>query len=319
MSTGRKDPHPPASRSGVPAAPADLSTPSGGRSASERTTKVGYNLLAWSPGLSEALLPALDRLQEIGYDGVECPLGTRDRAIYAPFEQRLKDLGLEATCSMSLGPEENPISESAAVRQKAVDRLKWAVDRAEELTAGLICGPIHSAAGTFSGHPPQDQEVAWSADVLREAGEYAAQADVTLALEALNRFECYLCNTMEQTGRLVEQIDHPNVTVHFDTHHANIEEKDVAEAIGRVAPLLGHVHLSENDRGTPGSGLVPWDEAFAALAHHEYQGWLTLEAFTRSDPAFASDLHVWRAYDEPWQMAEQGYAFVQSMREKHGL
>lgn len=285
----------------------------------ERTTKIGYNLLAWSPGLSEDLFPAVERLKEIGYDGVECPLGTQDASIYRPFGRRLEDLGLEATCSMSLGPEENPISESAVVRQNAVDRLKWAVDRAVDLKAGLICGPFHSAVGTFTGRPPQEQEYAWSADVLREAGEFAAQADVTLALEALNRFECYLCNTMEQAGGLVEQIDHPNVTVHFDTHHANMEEKDVTEAISAVASILGHVHMSENNRGTPGSGLAPWEQTFTALAHHGYQGWLTLEAFTRSDPDFAGELHVWREYNEPWHMAEQGYAFVQSMREKHGL
>ena len=45
------------------------------------------------------------------------------------------------------------------------------------------------------------------------AGEYAAQAGITLALEALNRFECYLCNTMEQLQRLVKASDHPNVKV----------------------------------------------------------------------------------------------------------
>src|SRR3546814_3327951 len=66
--------------------------------------------------------------------------------------------------------------------------------------------------------------------------------------------ECYLCNTMEQLTYLLEKTAHPQVQAMFDTHHANIEEKHLGDAITAVAPMLGHFHVSENDRGTPGSG-----------------------------------------------------------------
>src|SRR5690606_9631919 len=106
--------------------------------------------------------------------------------------------------------------------------------------------------------PPEDQEYQWSAEVLRAAGEYAQKADVVFAVEALNRFECYLCNTMEQLSNLIKLADHPNVMAMFDTHHANIEEKKLETAIKTISPFLKHVHISENDRGTPGDGHVPW-------------------------------------------------------------
>jgi D-psicose/D-tagatose/L-ribulose 3-epimerase len=105
----------------------------------------------------------------------------------------------------------------------------------------------------------------------------------------------------------------------FDTHHANIEEKNFNNAISTIAPLLAHVHISENDRGTPGDGHVDFDEAFSNLARINYTGWLTIEAFSRNDPDFANAIGVWREYSKPWDIAEKGLKFIQQMRSKHAL
>lgn len=282
-------------------------------------TKVGFDLLAWSAVVSEELLPTAERLKNIGYDGIEVFLGIEDKQVYRRFGSEVQNMGLEMTCVMVLGPEENPIDPSAQVRQNGLDRIKWAVDRAHDMNAGLICGPMHSAFATFADKAPDEDEYKRSAEVLRQAGEYAAQADIVLAPEAINRFECYLCNTMGQLVGLLERVDHPNVRAHFDTHHANIEEKSLSAALKTAAPVLGHVHISENDRGTPGSGHVPWEETFSTLAEIGYEGWLTIEAFTRDDPDFANSINVWRAYNEPWEVAEQGYSFIKRMSEKFGL
>lgn len=109
---------------------------------------------------------------------------------------------------------------------------------------------------------------------------------------------------MEQLLYLVSKVDHPHVKAMYDTHHSNIEEKKIATAIETIAPVLHHVHISENDRGTPGDGHVPWDETYAALAEVNYQGWLTIEAFSRNDPDFANAINVWREYSNPWDIAE---------------
>jgi D-psicose/D-tagatose/L-ribulose 3-epimerase len=128
--------------------------------------------------------------------------------------------------------------------------------------------------------------------------------------EALNRFECYLCNTMEQLDYLLAKVNHSNVQAMFDTHHANMEEKKMGKAIEFIAPRLGHFHISENDRGTPGSGHVNFDETFSTLAKVGYKGWLTIEGFTRNDPDFANSIGVWRNFSEPWDMAEGGYKLI---------
>lgn len=281
--------------------------------------KIGFNVLAWSAVVSDEILPIVDRLQKTGYDGVEFFVGSPDVAAYKRVGDHCRDLGLEVTTVSVVGKEENPISTSAVTRAKALDRLKWIVDRTHDLGAKILCGPLHSAHAVFAQHAPEDQEYGWGAEVLHAVGAHAAPAGVTLGLEALNRFESYLCNTMDQLTRLLQQTDHPNIRAMFDTHHANVEEKKFAQAIQTIAPFLVHVHISENDRGTPGDGHINFDEAFAALAEINYKGALTIEAFSRNDPDFANSIGVWREFSKPWDIAEKGLTFIQQMSQKHGL
>ena len=282
--------------------------------------KIGFNLLVWSGGLPDSFLSITERLKKIGYDGIEVFMAEQDKNAYSRLGKHLRSIGLEATCVLGVGPDENPISDSKLIRAKAVERLKQAIDCAQAIDSKIICGPFHSAFADFTNRrPPQDAEYGWSAEVLHAAGEYSAQADIVLTIEALNRFECFLCNTMEQLTGLVKRVDHPNVKAMFDTHHANIEEKKIETALKKVAPVLAHVHISENDRGTPGDGHVPWAETFASLSAIGYKGWLTIEAFTRNDPDFANAINVWREYSEPWDMAEGGLKFIRTMCKKHGL
>ena len=278
---------------------------------------IGFNLLAWSAPISEKMFPIAERLKKIGYDGIECFIDYQDVANYAQFGQHMAQLGLQSTCVMVMSPDENPASPSATVREQGLGRLKGAIDRAEAMGATVICGPFHSAFAQFSRQEPQPDEYARSAEVLHDAGDYAQQAGIVLTPEAINRFECYLCNTMTQLLNLVHQADHPNVRAMFDTHHANMEEKRFPEALHTIAPVLAHVHISENDRGTPGDGHIPWDDTFRTLAELNYTGWMTIEAFTRNDVDFANSINVWREYNDPWDIAEKGYTFIKTMQEKY--
>ena len=282
-------------------------------------TKIGFNLLAWSANVSTDLLPIIDRLKTIGYDGVELFVGGAEENACKTVGKYAHDLGLGVTTVTVVGSEANPISESASVRAKGLEAIKIAIDRSFDLGATVLCGPFHSAHAHFAGHPALEEEYKWSADVLHQAGEYAKQANIVLGLEALNRFECYLCNTMQALKKLVEKTNHPNVRAMFDTHHANIEEKQIADAINTIAPHLQHVHISENDRGTPGDGHINFDDTFSTLAAINYDGWLTIEAFSRNDPDFANAIGVWRDFNDPWDIAENGLIFIKEMCKKHGL
>lgn len=282
-------------------------------------TKIGFNVLAWSAEISPKLFPILDRLKAIGYDGAEFFIGDTDAGSCRLVGDYCKKIGLEVTAVTVMSAAENPISPDPQVRQKGKEKLCWVIDRAADLGAQVLCGPFHSAFATFAARAPLSEEYEWSAEVLREAGTFAQGLGILLTPEALNRFECYLANTMEQLNHLLALVNHPNVQGMFDTHHANMEEKKLGLAIEQIGARLRHVHISENDRGTPGSGHVAFDETFAALKKVGYSGWLTIEGFSRNDPDFANAIGVWREFSDPWEMAEQGYQLITEMHEKYNL
>ena len=273
--------------------------------------RFGINLLLWTTHVTSELEPQLCFAKECGFDGVEVPLFEGEPGHYQQVGAMLDRLGLQRTCSAGLAPEHNPIDASPSVRRAAVDRLRWAIDCAHAVGADVLCGPLHSAFKVFSGEGPTETEIGRSADVLREAAEYAATAGVLLAPEALNRFECYLLNTSAQMRDLCERVDHPSLKAHYDTHHMHLEEHDAAAAIKHCAPVLGHVHLSENNRGVPGRGQVDWSGTFAALKEVGYDGWCVIEAFSRLDAEFAAAIHVWRDYFvDPQDVCNDGLAFA---------
>jgi D-psicose/D-tagatose/L-ribulose 3-epimerase len=208
----------------------------------------------------------------------------------------------------------NPISPDANVRKAAVERLKWAVDMNHILGSVAMVGPYHSPLGVFSGTGPTADEKARAADVLRQAAEFAKQANLKLCIEYLNRFECYFLTTAADAAALVKSVNHPNFRCMYDTFHAHIEEKSQASAINTVKDVFAHVHISENDRGTPGTGQVRWDEAFSALKKTGYDGWLVIEAFGRALPDLAAATRVWRdLFPTPDEVYTKGIQFIRQM------
>ena len=67
--------------------------------------KVGMNLLLWSGELNDDLLPVLEMIKSIGYDGVEIPLFNYDLD-YQSWGKRLDEFGLERTAVTIRGAEE---------------------------------------------------------------------------------------------------------------------------------------------------------------------------------------------------------------------
>lgn len=274
--------------------------------------KFGMNLFLWTDtAYDEKYLPLLESLKDMGFDGVELPIFGGEPEDFSRLGARLSDLGLERTAVTVRNPENDPISPDPAVRRAAVEATSRAVDCAAAAGATLLAGPLYAAIGQFSGAPPTAEEWGRSVEYTRAVADHAAKAGLDLMLEFLNRFEIYLLNCTADTARFVREVDRPNVGVHYDTFHSNIEEKDVRGAIVGAAKEIRHVHISENDRGTPGHGLVRWDETFDALREIEYDGWLTIEAFGQALPALAAATKIWRPlFESEDQLARDGLAFM---------
>ncbi len=259
--------------------------------------KTGFNLLLWTGHVTAEHTAILKGIKKAGYDTVEIPVfeGTPD--YFARLGEQLDKIGLERSIVSVIGPSgKNPLSPDKAARAAAVDYTKWVIDCTQALGAKMIAGPMHSEIGYFTGNGATAAETKRGISFHRKVGDYAAKHDIRFALEALNRFECYFLNTMQQLADYLDEVDHPAIKGMYDTFHANIEEKDPVAAIKAIRKHMIHVHISENDRGTPGKGHVPWAATYKALRAAKYDGWLTIEAFGRSLPALAAATRVWRDF-----------------------
>ncbi|MCY0095343.1 sugar phosphate isomerase/epimerase family protein [Hoeflea ulvae] len=273
--------------------------------------KIGMNMFLWATHIGPEHEPLLRALKATGYDGVEIPVFEGDVSHYTELGRMLDDIGLERTAVTAMGdPAMNLIGPDAA-RARGVDYMRATLDRTQALGARLICGPLHSTLGHFSGEGPTADELSRSVASQRLIGDHAAGLGITIALEALNRFECYLVNTMDALAAHLVEIGHPNIRAMYDTFHANIEEADPIGALNRNADVVAHIHISENDRGVPGRGNIPWRETYAAIVETGYDGWLTIESFGRGLPDLAAATKVWRDFAEsPEAVYRDGYKHI---------
>jgi D-psicose/D-tagatose/L-ribulose 3-epimerase len=274
--------------------------------------KAGMCMLLWSTHVTEAHLPLLAKIKAAGFDGVEIPVFEGKPAHFAWLRGRVADEGLGVT-AVGVIPDaaHNPISADAAERRGGQDHLDWLVDCASELGAEVLCGPYHQPLGVFSGAG------ASAAELGRLVEAHRAMADrnrgLVLAIEPLNRFECYVLNTAEQAAAHVAAVGRPNFGYLYDTFHANIEERDPVGVIAATVHAISHVHISENDRGAPGFGHIDHAAAIRALKAAGYDGWFTVEAFGQALPDLAAATRVWRPlFDSEDQVVTAGARVIRA-------
>lgn len=273
---------------------------------------LGFNMLLWSDGLTEEHFPLFSKLKQAGFDGIEIPIfgGAPDK--FKEIGKAARDNGLRLTAVTTMPNEAHDcLSDDPAIRAGALAHIKWAIDRLATAGGELLCGPFHQPLGIFSGKSPTKAQRANVVSVHKEAAAYAAKSNIKLSIEPLNRFECYVLNTVADAAEVVRQVGAPNYGLLYDTFHSNIEEKDPVGVIAPHIAQINHVHFSENDRGTPGKGHVPWAATMKALKKAGYSDWCTIEAFGHALPGLVAATKVWRGLSaSPEEVYEFGGKFL---------
>jgi D-psicose/D-tagatose/L-ribulose 3-epimerase len=272
--------------------------------------KLGMNLLLWGTEIDDRLFPVLEQIKSCGYDGVEIPIFNTYPTAWESWRKKLDELQLGRVAVTINGPDAHQISSDAAMRESTLERNKRALDCAAALGSELLTGPFHSALGVFTGKASTEQERDWAKENLYQLAEYAKQYGIVLGLEYLNRFESYLVTTTDELIQLVDEINHPNCKLMFDSFHANIEEQNMAAAIQRMGNRLVHVQLSENDRGILGRGHVDFSAILNALDQIGYSGMVSVEAFS----AKLAAANIWRKmFDSEMQLVQESYHYLKSI------
>lgn len=242
-----------------------------------------------------------------GFDFIEIPLLKPEEFDARAHKQALAQAGIYATASLVLPKN----AHMPAYPERAKAFLIRALDQVQAFGGNYLCGCLAYAIGTLTGAPPTHAERQTVIEVL---GQVAAEADrrgITLGLEAVNRYEGYLYNSLADTRATIQAIGARNLQLHADTYHMNIEEEGFYRPLVECADVLGYIHMSESHRGLVGTGTVNWDEVFRGLADGHYQGPLVLESFAAINPDLIAATCLWRPprYDST-TLAGEGLKFL---------
>jgi D-psicose/D-tagatose/L-ribulose 3-epimerase len=276
--------------------------------------KFGLNLLLWTGAFSNETLDLIDKVADVGFDGAEITFIDLDPIDVKKTAQALKARKLECIACAVMTPDANPIGPNAKVRKAAVKRLERCLEMSDALGSRLLTGPLYAPVGYLVGRRRTEDEWGWCRDVFKAAAKKARQYGITMAMEFLNRFETFFINTSADAVQMCKDIGERCMGVHFDTFHANIEEKDVPEAVRKTGKFLKHFHASENDRGMIGSGHIPYRKIFKVLKEIGYDNWVVMESFGSSFKELAAACCIWRdLVPNPEAFAKEGLKYLKKI------
>ncbi|SDZ41121.1 D-psicose/D-tagatose/L-ribulose 3-epimerase [Jannaschia faecimaris] len=270
--------------------------------------------MAWDKAGSEQAVAAA---VAYGFDFIEIALLSPDMVDAAASRRLLDGAGLSAVCSLGLPRAVWP---SRNGPDGAVAFLTNALNVAHAMGAEALSGVTYGGIGEISGLPATAQELDHVAVTLERAAKHAAKLGMRFGIEPVNRYETHLINTARQGAEMIERIGAPNLFLHLDTYHMNIEERGMAMGVLEAREHLAYIHLSESDRGTPGAGNVRWDEVYGALAAVGFEGGLAMESFINMPPEIARGLAVWRPVAESRDIVlDRGLPFLRNKAAQYGL
>lgn len=241
--------------------------------------KIGVSGFAWATNFDEKYFAVLPEVTRHGLAGVEVSIFDPAWVKTREIRQAMEANGLQCSVCAILPPGVNPISPEAAVRKRSLGHLLQCIETTAELGAKLLAGPVYAPIGYLPGHRPTGDEWNWAVETFQILGAALDANDVTLGVEPVNRSETFFLRTAAEAKRLCEAVAHQRVGITLDTFHANIEEKNIPDAVRLLGRHLKHVHASENDRGVPGSGHVDFTGIVAALREVGYDRYLMIEGF----------------------------------------
>ncbi|WP_374360752.1 sugar phosphate isomerase/epimerase family protein [Cloacibacterium sp.] len=254
--------------------------------------KIGASLLSWiTPNwTAEAGKYAIEQTAKAGFDLIEILLPNSMEIDVKAVKKQLKENHLDVVCSLNL-PKEAHI---AFYPKEAEKLIKNAIDKTSDLETNFLGGVLHGGIGVFSGNPLSETEKNTIVEVWSSVADYAKEKGVNIAVEPINRYESYVCNTAENVLELIEKTGKDNLFLHLDTFHMNIEENNFRDPILLANQKLKHIHVTESHRGMLGEGTVNWNQFFDALKEINFEGNLVLENFSSSILGMQQMVSLWQ-------------------------
>src|SRR5215204_1277368 len=269
--------------------------------------KFGVSTWLWtSPFTTASAYDLFPKIAEMGFDIVEIAVEDPSSINIKEVKQVLRQHNLKADICGAFGPTRDFTHPDESVHKNCFSYIESCLDLCTEVSTSFFGGPMYSAVGKARMVSPEQRKIEWDFAVknLRKVCSMAEARGLQIALEPLNRFESDLINTVDDLLRLIKDINHPAAAIMLDGFHMNIEERNVEEAIIKAGNLLVHMQVSENYRGTPGTGQTRWDAYRSGLEKINYQGTVTIESFTPDNKELAGAVCFWH----PMAKDQDGFA-----------
>ncbi|NCB73713.1 MAG: sugar phosphate isomerase/epimerase [Clostridia bacterium] len=279
--------------------------------------KFGVDTFIWSENFLEKDIWVIERAKNIGFEAIDFAIAHPDTFPTEKVKIALERAQIEPVTSTTLDGATNIISPDPAIRANGVKMLKKLVDINVALGSKIIGGVCYAGWGCLSGKPRTEQEWEWSVNAMREVAQYAKNcSDLKITVEPVNRFETHFINIAADGVKYCKDVGTGNMGVHLDTFHMIREETSFTEAVEVCGKYLGYIHVCENNRGIPGTGLVPFKEFFAAVIKNGYSGPLVIESFDPSFEELNRNCAIWRKFAETGEeLAEKGLKNLKAIAE----
>ncbi len=262
--------------------------------------KFGVSSFIWSENFSKNDLNLIKTAKNLGFEAIDLLISHPEDFPVKEVREITKSIGIEPTTITVLNRETNLIDPDIKIRKAGIEFLKKLIDINTAIGSKILGGVNYAAWGYLSGKPRTEDEWKMSIECMREVANYARHgSEVVIAVEPVNRFETHFLNIAEDAVKYCKEVGTDNIKVHLDSFHMIREELNFTKAVKTCGKeYLAYVHVCENNRGIPGTGLVPWKEFFYALKIIGYNGPMVIESF---DPSF-EELNrlcaIWRKFAE---------------------
>ena len=273
--------------------------------------KFGVDSFIWTEDFGEKDVSIIRKAKELGFEVVDLAIAHPEKFPLEKVLEAKRETGLELVTTTTLGADTNLISPDPKHRENGVRHMQLMVDINRQIGSKILGGVIYAGWGCLTRRPRTEREWEWSVAAMREIAKYAKDNwDGVIAVECVNRFETHFLNIAEDAVQYCKDVGYDNMRVHLDCFHMIREEKSFAGAVRTCGKeYLGYVHVNENDRGIPGTGLVPFHEFMGALLEIGYDGPITIESFDPSFEELAGNCAIWRKFAESGEaLAIEGLA-----------
>lgn len=278
--------------------------------------KFGVSTWLWTSPFTTDTVALFPKIKAMGFDAVEIPVEYPDKIDAKTVKAALASNGLEGIVCAAFGPTRDLTHDDPSVHEHCIQYIIECFDLCNAWDATFLAGPMYSAVGKARMVSPEQRKIEWGRAVtnLHKVCKLAQERKLELALEPLNRFESDMINTADDVLRLIKDINHPAAKVLLDGFHMAIEERNIEQAITSVGDKLIHVQVSENYRGTPGTGQTPWQDFKKGLASINYKGAVSIESFTPEIKELAGAVCIWKTL-APTQdgFAQNGVNFLKEL------